>query len=621
MPRFSEVGTTSKSSSNSTSVTTDELDTTGATLLVLFITSYDSIGYTVTDSKGNTWVSATLRGGAGDVNCRIWYCLSSPTVGTAHTATVTSSGGNIYPAVVFSAFKGGTAVFDVENGNTNTAANTGIASGSITPTYNNALVIAGVAGVMTKTCVSNGGLNILASRANVANAFGVALAAEFQTTATAREAQWHHTNSDASGNASAIAAFRFTSNSSPNTPIYKPEIIEGWEGFGGNNDALEGLWPGGTQNILSTTQAKNGTYAATTNNRRGRALSNFSNTITIVFWIRCPSGFATHNEIFMLLQSGAEYNGFNQQCRFGYTDAGAITVTGDSGLLGTSSNGVLVADTWHRVKARITVAPGTEGSYQIWVDGTSVLNESSKATGNTHFDQTAYIIAGISVNPKDSFIDSVLVFGALPDDFSVEHHVFSFVPTSNGANSEFALSTGSDSYALIDETPPNGDTDYLDGDGTDKTTVVFNTSADLASRAIHCVQVTGWIKATSAGTNQFRFVTRAGGVDHDGLIQSITTSYAYYQQRWYLNPATQAPWLASEVTQFGAKVVATAGANRLSQLYLEVFTGATGTAPSTGKGAGGGGGKGNKGGGGGGNNQFVPAGATLISIGNPGLST
>lgn len=117
------------------------IDTTGANLIVLSVSSYaGGTGLTVSDSKGNTWTPLTQKSGV-NARCRLYYC-ASPVVGTGHTFSVTGTG--IYPAFDALAFSGAAASpFDVENGATASGV-TSVQPGSVMPSANGELIVTGM---------------------------------------------------------------------------------------------------------------------------------------------------------------------------------------------------------------------------------------------------------------------------------------------------------------------------------------------------------------------------------------------------------------------------------------------------------------------------------------------
>lgn len=125
-------------------VTTDDVDTTGANLIVGNAAWYSGISAngTWSDSKGNSWTPLTKQAATG-VSGQMFRC-ESPTVGLGHNFSF--SGNQIYPSAQVSAWSGAaaSAAFDVENGATGAAVST-LATGIALPNENNELVIAGLA--------------------------------------------------------------------------------------------------------------------------------------------------------------------------------------------------------------------------------------------------------------------------------------------------------------------------------------------------------------------------------------------------------------------------------------------------------------------------------------------
>ncbi|MHB1260315.1 MAG: hypothetical protein ACYC2H_01225 [Thermoplasmatota archaeon] len=121
---------------------TGSIDTTGATFLAA-IGVADSSTPNITDSKGNTWVTAlTPRGGSFPTyhQAKIYYVVN-PTVGTGHTFNVAGTNAS----AVFAAFDATVVpnVFDAEAG----AQRLGVSSatgGSVSPAGSGYLMLSGL---------------------------------------------------------------------------------------------------------------------------------------------------------------------------------------------------------------------------------------------------------------------------------------------------------------------------------------------------------------------------------------------------------------------------------------------------------------------------------------------
>lgn len=131
--------------------TTASINTTGANFIAISA-AYASVT-SVTDSKGNTYTGLTARTSSGAVN-RLYYCENA-VVGSGHTFTIAGSVASLsvgaFAAVLTS------SSFDVQNGNV-PASGVSCATGSITPSVVNELLIAGLmaAGTTSAETIDNG---------------------------------------------------------------------------------------------------------------------------------------------------------------------------------------------------------------------------------------------------------------------------------------------------------------------------------------------------------------------------------------------------------------------------------------------------------------------------------
>ena len=121
--------------------TTSEIDTTGATLLVVNTTAFLGGGPvpTITDSKGNTWHALTQHSNNSYAQ-QLFYAWN-PTVGTGHTFTGTGGFASTFEVAAFSGIKTTADPFEVEAG----AGVTGFdgQGGSVTATVPGSLYISG----------------------------------------------------------------------------------------------------------------------------------------------------------------------------------------------------------------------------------------------------------------------------------------------------------------------------------------------------------------------------------------------------------------------------------------------------------------------------------------------
>lgn len=198
------------STSDTFAVTTGNINTVGANLIVLAIADYVGEGAspTPTDNQGNTWTGLTASTAAGWTHCRLWYSFN-PTTNASHTFSSPTTGEIRHPVILVAAFSGaGASPADQEEGDFGVG--TSLATGSITPSQNNELIISAVCFSVT------GGTTVNESMTETNDqeyAIGVsmagAMAYKIQTTATAINPTWSFSSIEA---AAVVASFKSETN-------------------------------------------------------------------------------------------------------------------------------------------------------------------------------------------------------------------------------------------------------------------------------------------------------------------------------------------------------------------------------------------------------------------------
>lgn len=201
------VANVSAGSPDAQSITTGNIDTSSADLLIAFVSSYSGGGTAIpalTDSKGNTWTALTARvDGSVIMRLQTFWCIPT-SKGSGHNFSASGSG-NMYVSLSVAAFSGSAASpYDSENGSISSGT-----PGTITPSQDNCLVITGIGQQGATTYSINGGFTIPsgASQAWVSSQHqGVSLAYLIQTSAAAANPAWTATNQNAI--VSEIAVFK-----------------------------------------------------------------------------------------------------------------------------------------------------------------------------------------------------------------------------------------------------------------------------------------------------------------------------------------------------------------------------------------------------------------------------
>lgn len=206
-------------SANTTSVTSSSFNSTGASLLLVQVSLYSFLGDALlgylTDSKvGNTWHINTSYETVANIECVLYWCLPT-SVGAGHTVTW-DSGLGTFPALVVSAWAG--AYISPNDGGTgnNGGAGSTIQPGSLTPPFDNELLVSGVAtGAGTIDSIDSGYTILDTVNFDPGVNIGISHAYKIQTSLGAENPTWTlSTSVDRSANAAqwhaaAVATKRF----------------------------------------------------------------------------------------------------------------------------------------------------------------------------------------------------------------------------------------------------------------------------------------------------------------------------------------------------------------------------------------------------------------------------
>jgi hypothetical protein len=189
-------------------VTTPAFDSTGATIIVVCVSAYNTVPVTIVDSEGNLYSLLTPQVATGTqpdaINTRLCYTLN-PITNPLHTVTV--SGTSSAVVAIVAAFNVA-SVFDGENGNNFAAVGSfSMQTGNVTPSANSALLVSGFGSQSLNNTIDDDFIIIH----QIGGAFGIgALAYKVQSGAPVVEnPTWTFLapTSSARGNCCTLAAF------------------------------------------------------------------------------------------------------------------------------------------------------------------------------------------------------------------------------------------------------------------------------------------------------------------------------------------------------------------------------------------------------------------------------
>ena len=236
-------------------------------------------------------------------------------------------------------------------------------------------------------------------------------------------------------------------------------IIEGFDWASSTDDITKKYQSTGTIGLVTP---RDGVGNAISLSGDKAAISkNFTGSTTLIIGFAFKSSFGGDHTLFTLND--------NQIC---FRTSSSRTINAwrpDGGGWSQvfSTIDALEANTWMYLEFKIVLNTGSTGSVEIRKNGALYYQDSTLTTSpvstpwsNIYFGESPNAVFG---NDSNCSIDDIYVCndsGSMNNDFLGDCKVSTLFPNADGGVNEFTPSTGTDHYAVIDETPLTT-TDYL----------------------------------------------------------------------------------------------------------------------------------------------------------------
>lgn len=224
--------------------------------------------------------------------------------------------------------------------------------------------------------------------------------------------------------------------------------------------------------------------------------------------------------------------------------------TSGSTIVAQSTGPVLVANAWQHIEAKVFFS-ATVGTIEVRVDGVVVIN----ATGlNTTAGPCAQIRQENDNNSTGGgigwYIKDYIIWdgsGSENNNFVGSCSVVTLTPTSD-SSFNWTASTGSTGFNLIDEVPPNEETDYISAADPPPAASTFG----LSNLPVDVTSVKGLMsvvraRKTDGGDGKLQNSMVSAGVAGAGTDRAVTTSYTYWFDVFEVDPNTGSAWAPAAV--------------------------------------------------------------------------
>ena len=219
-------------------------------------------------------------------------------------------------------------------------------------------------------------------------------------------------------------------------------------------------------------------------------------------------------------------------------------------LLGTSAANSVVAGSWIHIECKVFMS-ATVGTLEIRVEGVPVLTLTGLALSGTAIAMIRPINDPDVTSAAPAYYMKDLVVwdgsGAYNNDFLGSVSVEALVPDSD-VSFNWTPSTGTTGYDLIDEAPPNDDTDYIQAADTLPSPSTFGLS-DLPANVSSVKGLMSLVRASKvdAGDGNIQVSMVSGASADAGADTPVGASYTYYYDFFETDPNTGVAWLPAAV--------------------------------------------------------------------------
>jgi len=229
-----------------------------------------------------------------------------------------------------------------------------------------------------------------------------------------------------------------------------------------------------------------------------------------------------------------------------------------STMLNQTTDPALSTDNWHYIEVKVVVHD-TAGSYEIRVDGVTVLSDTNVDTRGGDEDSEIVQFKPQVVNQELDDIYICDTDGTTNNDFLGQVVIEGIFPSADGDASGWTPASGTDNSAMVDDIPPDDDTSYVESNTQgDEDLYDYADLSTITTEPILGLQVNTDVRMNEfPGDFDLYQPVKSGSTTSDGQPANIATdNYEVATRILETDPDTSSAWTASGVngTQFGIKV-------------------------------------------------------------------
>ncbi len=233
------------------------------------------------------------------------------------------------------------------------------------------------------------------------------------------------------------------------------------------------------------------------------------------------------------------------------------------GTLGTTTDRFDLNDGFHYIEFKVTVDDST-GSFELKLDEESVLSVTGVDTRNNDaIEAPLGVIKEIVFNQvpgsvNDTFYDDLYICdttGSKNNDFLGDCQVTTIFPKADGALEDWATQSGTDSFAMVDENPPDDDTTYVQSNvSTEQDSFDMDDVSSMTT--ILGIQLTEYSRFLT-GAASIKHLVRVNSTNFLGNTKVLAATFDFHMHVFEDDPDISNNWTISglNAAEFGMEVV------------------------------------------------------------------
>jgi hypothetical protein len=247
-----------------------------------------------------------------------------------------------------------------------------------------------------------------------------------------------------------------------------------------------------------------------------------------------PNNLGSVSTIFSF-DSGASSTG-SGPCDLVVTTSGILQFR-RNGTVIDSAAAALVTGTWYYIEAKILVATTAVGSYEIRVNGVTVMGPTATVQTSSSTVNLFRLHNSAAANPNSGSYDDLVVqdWSVANVDFLGDVSVATLIPDGAGNYTQWTP-LSSTNVSNVDDATADGDTTY-NADATVGDKDSFSMGNLPSNGTPYIVQVTAEARKDDAGSRTLRNFLRVGGTDYEGTSKAVTDTYLMHSDVWNSDPS------------------------------------------------------------------------------------